>query len=208
MKRIFTLIIGLIVMSQVMDAQTMEFRNNGTPIAAGETVTFYAAEDDWGTVSITTNPTDKSNDLRLYNLTDNKVDGKATITMTSNTLGTDTRQWCMGGECVSTSATTYDKEFTIPAGESIQVQYDVEPEPEQFGEMTTELSVRVGLAASTSITIRFVYSDNAGMAGITDAEQVTEVAHYGADGSLLSSPRRGLNIVKLSNGKTVKKVKK
>lgn len=189
-----------------MDAQTLEFRNNGTPVGAGETITFYAEEDDWGIVSITTNPIDKSNDLRLYNLTDNDVSGKATINMTSNTLGTDARQWCMGGECVSTSAASYDKEFTIPAGGSIQVQYDVEPE--QFGEMTTEMSVRVGLAASTSITIRFVYSDNAGMTGISDSERVTEEARYGVDGSQLSRSRRGLNIVKLSNGKTVKKIER
>lgn len=206
MKRFFTLIIGLIGMSQVMEAQTLEFRNNGTPIAAGETVTFYAAEDDWGTVSATTNPTDNSNDLRLYNLTNNEVSGKATINMTSNTLGTDARQWCMGGECVSTSATTFDKEFTIPAGGSIQVQYDVEPE--QFGEMITEMSVRVGLGSTTSITIRFVYSDNAGMTGISGSEQVTEVSRYGADGARLSSPRRGLNIVKLSDGKTIKKMER
>ena len=206
MKRIFTLIIGLIGMSQIMNAQTLEFRNNGTPIAAGETVTFYAAEDDWGTVSATTNPMDNSNDLRLYNLTNNEVSGKATINMTSNTLGTDARQWCMGGECVSTSATNFEKEFTIPAGGSIQVQYDVEPE--QFGEMITEMSVRVGLGSTTSITIRFVYSDNAGMTGISDSEKVTEVSRYGADGARLSSPRRGLNIVKLSDGKTIKKMER
>jgi hypothetical protein len=46
------------------------------------------------------------------------------------------------------------------------------------------------------------------MTGISDRENVTEVARYGADGSLLKSPRRGLNIVKLSDGKTVKLIER
>ena len=139
MKQLFTFIIGMMGMSQVLQAQNVEFRNNGTPISAGETATFYASEDDWGSVSITTNPTDNSNDLRLFNLTDHEVNGKATMTMTENTLGTDDRQWCMGGACVSTSAASYVKDFSIPAGGSIQVQYDIEPV--QFGEMTSELGM-------------------------------------------------------------------
>ena len=206
MKQLFTFIIGMMGMSQVLQAQNVEFRNNGTPISAGETATFYASEDDWGSVSITTNPTDNSNDLRLFNLTDHEVNGKATMTMTENTLGTDARQWCMGGACVSTSAASYVKDFSIPAGGSIQVQYDIEPV--QFGEMTSELSVRIGLDSPIAITIHFVYSDNAGMTGISDRENVTEVARYGADGSLLKSPHRGLNIVKLSDGKTVKLIER
>ena len=40
------------------------------------------------------------------------------------------------------------------------------------------------------------------------AEDVHEVACYSLDGRRLEAPQKGVNIVKFSNGKTMKKVKK
>ena len=40
------------------------------------------------------------------------------------------------------------------------------------------------------------------------AEDVHEVAYYSLDGRRLDAPQKGVNIVKFSNGKTMKKVKK
>ena len=61
------------------------------------------------------------------------------------------------------------------------------------------------IGESTSATVNFVYGAT-GINGISNAD-ATVVARYAADGTRLSAPQKGLNIVKLSNGKTVKYIK-
>lgn len=61
------------------------------------------------------------------------------------------------------------------------------------------------IGESTSVTVNFVYGAT-GINGISNAD-ATVVARYAADGTRLSAPQKGLNIVKLSNGKTVKYIK-
>lgn len=56
------------------------------------------------------------------------------------------------------------------------------------------------------VTVKFVYGGSTGINGISNAD-ATVVARYAADGTRLSAPQKGLNIVKLSNGKTVKYIK-
>lgn len=59
----------------------------------------------------------------------------------------------------------------------------------------------------SSITVKFVYDGTTAINGVTDNANATVVARYAADGTRLSAPQKGLNIVKLSNGKTVKYIK-
>lgn len=60
---------------------------------------------------------------------------------------------------------------------------------------------------SSTVTVHFVYNEKStGINGISNAN-ATVVARYAADGTRLSAPQKGLNIVKLSNGKTVKYIK-
>lgn len=61
------------------------------------------------------------------------------------------------------------------------------------------------IGESTSVTVNFVYGAT-GINGISNAD-ATVVARYAADGTRLSAPQKGLNIVKLSNGKTMKYIK-
>lgn len=59
----------------------------------------------------------------------------------------------------------------------------------------------------STVTVHFVYNEKStGINGINNAD-ATVVARYAADGTRLSAPQKGLNIVKLSNGKTVKYIK-
>lgn len=59
----------------------------------------------------------------------------------------------------------------------------------------------------STVTVHFVYNEKStGINGISNAD-ATVVARYAADGTRLSAPQKGLNIVKLSNGKTVKYIK-
>jgi hypothetical protein len=59
----------------------------------------------------------------------------------------------------------------------------------------------------SSITVKFVYDGTTAINGVADNANATVVARYAADGTRLSAPQKGLNIVKLSNGKTVKYIK-
>ena len=60
---------------------------------------------------------------------------------------------------------------------------------------------------SSTVTVKFVYNEKStGINGISNTN-ATVVARYAADGTRLSAPQKGLNIVKLSNGKTVKYIK-
>ena len=53
------------------------------------------------------------------------------------------------------------------------------------------------------------FYDPTGVASIKDGNaNVTEVERYNVQGQKISKPCKGINIIKLSNGKTVKKVMK
>ena len=59
----------------------------------------------------------------------------------------------------------------------------------------------------SSVTVKFVCDGTTAINGVTNNANATVVARYAADGTRLSAPQKGLNIVKLSNGKTVKYIK-
>lgn len=59
----------------------------------------------------------------------------------------------------------------------------------------------------SSVTVKFVCDGTTAINGVTNNTNATVVARYAADGTRLSAPQNGLNIVKLSNGKTVKYIK-
>lgn len=59
----------------------------------------------------------------------------------------------------------------------------------------------------SSVTVKFVYDGTTAINGVAYNTNATVVARYAADGTRLSAPQKGLNIVKLSNGKTVKYIK-
>ncbi|WP_418937262.1 hypothetical protein [Leyella stercorea] len=59
----------------------------------------------------------------------------------------------------------------------------------------------------SSVTVKFIYDGTTAINGVTNNTNATVVARYAADGTRLSAPQKGLNIVKLSNGKTVKYIK-
>lgn len=75
---------------------------------------------------------------------------------------------------------------------------------DQFG---IELFKYDNVGDCSTVTVHFIYNEKStGINGISNAD-ATVVARYAADGTRLSAPQKGLNIVKLSNGKTVKYIK-
>lgn len=58
------------------------------------------------------------------------------------------------------------------------------------------------------IKLHFVYADPTSVNGIKDNTNTTVVARYNANGMSVKSEVKGLNIIRLSNGKTIKQIKK
>lgn len=63
-------------------------------------------------------------------------------------------------------------------------------------------------AYGPKITINFEYKDPAGINDITSDSNAKVVARYNANGMRVNSAMKGLNIEKLSNGKTIKRILK
>lgn len=76
----------------------------------------------------------------------------------------------------------------------------------EYGTEDVSLTLMNGSKAGPTVNIHSVYADPTGITDIESADNATEVARYDLNGRKLTAPQKGLNIIKLSNGKTVKKV--
>ena len=126
--------------------------------------------------------------------------------------------FCLLGNCSSAVRDDLQTEWMIGT--------DEETDKAKYGEATAKLTLVVcrkvslgkddfgvehfgfeNVGESSTVTVKFVYNEKStGINGISNAN-ATVVARYAADGTRLSAPQKGLNIVKLSNGKTVKYIK-
>lgn len=140
--------------------------------------------------------------------------------------------FCLLGSCKSASE---KGEFDSNGGfveqlDNLQTEWmignDEETEKAMYGEAKAKLTLVVcrkvslgkdqfgiekfdyeDIGESSTVTVHFIYNEKStGINGISNAD-ATVVARYAADGTRLSAPQKGLNIVKLSNGKTVKYIK-
>lgn len=80
------------------------------------------------------------------------------------------------------------------------------------GNATVRLTANVlngdGSVFSTgpTITLKFSAADPTGVEGVQADKQTTVVARYNANGQRIAEPTRGLNIIKMANGKTIKQI--
>lgn len=138
--------------------------------------------------------------------------------------------FCLLGNCKNASE---KGKFESNAGfveklDDLQTEWkivDEETHKAKYGEATAKLTLVVcrkvslgtdkfgehfkydDIGESSTVTVHFVYNEKStGINGINNAD-ATVVARYAADGTRLSAPQKGLNIVKLSNGKTMKYIK-
>ncbi|WP_278775077.1 hypothetical protein [Leyella stercorea] len=140
--------------------------------------------------------------------------------------------FCLLGSCSSArSEGTYESNGGfVEQLDDLQTEWmignDEETEKAKYGEAKAKLTLVVcrkvsqgkdqfgieqfkyeDVGESSTVTVKFVYNEKStGINGISNAD-ATVVARYAADGTRLSAPQKGLNIVKLSNGKTVKYIK-
>lgn len=76
----------------------------------------------------------------------------------------------------------------------------------KYGEETTSLTILSGKTAGPTVTFKCIYADPAGIADMDSDLNAKVVSRYDVNGNKLSTPAKGLNIIKLSNGKTVKTI--
>ena len=211
MKKIFTFFIALCGMTCAANAQSFEFQMDGKSLPDGSTITIEAGMNDWGAVECNTNPSTNPNLVMFKKLTtdDSVSEGSATIEIQENTMEAEIISWCMGGNCVPIMRPTCKKNFTFVSTDlypvvdnAIKLSYDCEPA--HFGEMLTKMVATIG-GQDYTLFIKFTYSDPANISGVSE-DKATAVGYYTVGGQQLQAPQKGLNIVKLSNGKTIKQI--
>lgn len=193
------------ILSLTTRAQDFAYQYHGQTLADGSTVTIEAEPSYFGEYECNTNPSDDNMRLVFKKLGNSLAStGSATITIEQNSLGTDNMQWCMGGNCVAFSGTTYTKDFdfskTMVTEKAIAIQYDTEPK--QYGEMLTKLVSTIG-GSDYTLYIKFTYTDLSNVQN-TEQSQVVATSHYNTAGQRVKHGQRGLCITRLSNGKVVK----
>lgn len=236
MKKIFTLCVALFsaVAMFAQDAKGIfEFTDEaGNVVPSGSVITRNEVEEnDFGGYQITTGLFAKQNQTEKDG---NSVAVKMVMEVTKMPHGHI--QYCYPENCYNTEegeVGTYETETTVPktTTKSLTTEWimglDEETGEALYGEAEAKFTLvaykqipagtnQYGIPVydyeeiggeNPSVTVKFVYADPTGVNGVADNANATVVARYAADGSRLSAPQKGLNIVKLSNGKTIKYIK-
>lgn len=230
MKKIFTLFVALFctVAMFAQDTKGMfEFADeNGNVVPNGSTLTKTEVEKSGKRLQINTGLFVKPVKPELNG---EKLGAKLRVEVEN--LDHGTIQYCLLGSCMvaSEKGTFYSTSNFVDKLDDLATEWIMGTDKEGKalkGEATVKLTlvackkVSLGLdeweieqfewqevGDCSSVTVKFVCDGTTAINGVTDNANATVVARYAADGTRLSAPQKGLNIVKLSNGKTVKYIK-
>lgn len=227
MKKIF--LFSLALMSAVAtfaqdDAKgTLELLDSlGNVLDDGSTITVKRIEkDDFGTVMVPSGLY-----VKQANPEEDLYGGILGVNIKS--IDSGTLQFCFPSNCKTatkpgsyingtTSGDIALKSATDYKKNSLQTEWL----PDAYGKCTATFTIyacmNVGggfppvwdnIGASTSVTVNFVYDETStGIRDLATDSKATVVARYTVDGKRTSELQKGINIVKLSNGKTVKVIK-
>lgn len=182
---------------------------NGNELADGSTVTFYAVEEEKVPGMPMFGVTSQAKfDLSIKNNT-NGVAKVALNVVAPESPVSGGVQVCFPANCDSHDRGTFKTE----SGDMLA--NEVKPLNSEWifdaGKYSTEkvsLTILGGafLMAGPTVHINCIYADPAGIADMESDKNAKVIGRYDANGNKLSAPRKGLNIIKLSNGKTVKTV--
>lgn len=230
MKKIFTLFVALFctVAMFAQDTKGMfEFADkDGNVVPNGSTLTKTEVEKSGKRLQINTGLFVKPVKPELNG---EKLGVKMRVEVEN--LDHGTIQYCLLGQCMvaSEKGTFYSPSDFVKTLDNLATEWFMGTDKEGKalkGEATVKLTLvackRVSLGLNdfgiedfdweevgdcSSVTVKFVCDGTTAINGVTDNANATVVARYAADGTRLSAPQKGLNIVKLSNGKTVKYIK-
>lgn len=230
MKKIFTLFVALFCTVAMFAQGTkgmFEFADkNGNVVPNGSTLTKTEVEKSGKRFQINTGLFVKPVKPELNG---EKLGAKLRVEVESIDHGTI--QYCLLGQCMvaSEKGTFYSPSDFVKTLNDLATEWfmgtDKAGNPLK-GEATVKLTLvackKVSLGLNdfgieefewqevgdcSSVTVKFVCDGTTAINGVADNTNATVVARYAADGTRLSAPQKGLNIVKLSNGKTVKYIK-
>lgn len=146
------------------------------------------------------------------------------VSVTLNKLDNGTAQCCFPTECrpdwgEKVGGTVKTGVGVMKADDTKSLQIEWYPLKDGEAEATVKINVykvtkdKIGLPVykelnvnGPSITIHFIKSAN-GISNVNTSTTAKAIAYYTADGKRISAPQKGLNIVKMSDGRTVKVVK-
>ncbi len=186
---------------------------NGNVVADGTTVTFYVVEEyKIPEMPFLGKTIQAKFDLSVKNTTNATAEVGAKFTTESMPNGSV--QFCFPSQCEAEELPeVYISDFAdTVGGTTLPLNSEWLPAEGGYGEAKFKLQILKGdgngniAAYGPTVNIVCVYADPA---GIIDAESdniAKEVARYDIQGNKLSAPTKGLNIIKMSNGKIVKKL--
>jgi hypothetical protein len=208
MKKIFTLVFMALMTSFAFAQNAKEVLQfvdkDGNVVPDGSVVNITEGEEDfWGDLMFPTG-------LYVTNSYDEDLDLRVDYNVTS--LPNGSFQICFPMSCMYANATGSYKtnSGSMKAGEKRDLQAEWIPTKEAYGTCSVELQLVLtkGLGSKgPKITVNMIYSDPASVNNL-NGKGATEVARYNAAGQRIDADQRGLHIVKLSNGKTMKVMQK
>lgn len=206
------------------DLETFRFVDkDGNVVTDGSTITVSEAEvNEQGRLQISTG-------LFVENTTDEEQ--AAGLNFSVDRLDNGASECCFPAQCLGGIDHVGNYSAT-PGGIAAKTKADFRTEwfPTSYGTCTMTFNLLVNKIGSTTIiigpyeeevktydefkaygpkvTVNFVYSDPTGIDGVVDNSGAKVVSRYNAAGMQVNSEVKGLNIEKLSNGKTIKRIVK
>ena len=223
MKRFFTLLVSVFALTATGWAQdegedldqTFVFVDDQGNIVPDGSVITVAAINDEGQMVVP---------LKVKNV----EGGGAAVSMyeTIDALPNGGWQTCAFGNCMTLSATGYSAKNIISGTDASDIQTEWMPEQGKYATWSTTLQIHVfniitktvfGMKQEVAgeeiigygpkVTVNFVYnSESAHISGIAADHQPKE--YFNVRGQRIDGPQKGLNIIRLANGKTIKTINK
>ena len=224
MKKFFTLTLLLLAaalpsLAQGTDATFAFVDADGNQLGDGTTLTIVGKEevvdDGFGQyASIIVN-----SGLSVKNTTG--TDAALKIAYTISHISNGAVQFCFPVNCLNHEETgSWVSDGTIlKAGETSSLRTEWLPaDVGHYGEATVTYQVKVceynallksytEIADGPTVTVSYVYQDEAAVTALNNGE-ATPTARYTINGQRTDAPVKGVNIVRLSNGKTIKQIVK
>ena len=160
-----------------------------------------------------------STGLFVRNTTTSAINACLNVDVTSLPSGSSFKA-CFPSNCsIAESPKTFTTESGLFKGSIVAssqtewipgyMDYDEGVFKQAYGDWTATIQIRVekdgAMVDGPKVHVHFIRKASNGINDI-NAGNATVVARYTAGGQLITAPVRGLNIVKLSNGKTIKEI--
>lgn len=223
MKRFFTLLVSVFALTATGWAQdegedldqTFVFVDDQGNIVPDGSVITVAAINDEGQMVVP---------LKVKNV---EGDGAAvSMYETIDALPNGGWQTCAFGNCMTLSATGYSAKNIISGTDASDIQTEWMPEQGKYATWSATLQIHVfniitktvfGMKQEVAgeeiigygpkVTVNFIYNSESAHISCTAADHQPK-EYFNVRGQRIDGPQKGLNIIRLANGKTIKTINK